>query len=79
MFATVDHDLHKYRRAALNPFFSLQNVRKLQPVIEERVTTMMKRIRDFNKSEHVDFNESKHVLNISWLNAAFTSGKFKET
>ncbi|KAL5346712.1 hypothetical protein ACLOAV_008419 [Pseudogymnoascus australis] len=65
MFATVDHDLHKHRRAAINPFFSLQNVRKLQPVIEERITTMMKRIRDFN--------ESGQVLNVSWLNAAFTS------
>jgi cytochrome P450 len=67
MFATIDHDLHKYRRAALNPFFSLQNVRKLQPVIEERVTTMMKRLRDFN--------ESGQALHISWLTAAFTSGK----
>lgn len=67
MFATIDHDLHKYRRAALNPFFSLQNVRKLQPVIQERVSTMLERIRDFKESEA--------VLNISWLDAAFTSGK----
>ncbi|KFY69637.1 hypothetical protein V496_00043 [Pseudogymnoascus sp. VKM F-4515 (FW-2607)] len=65
MFATVDHDLHKNRRAAINPFFSSKNVRELQPVIEERVATMMKRIRDFN--------ESGQVLNVSWLNAAFTS------
>jgi cytochrome P450 len=70
MFATVDHDLHKNRRAAINPFFSLKNVRELQPVIEERVATMMKRIRDFN--------ESGQVLNVSWLNAAFTSGKCRE-
>ncbi|KFZ04126.1 hypothetical protein V502_10388, partial [Pseudogymnoascus sp. VKM F-4520 (FW-2644)] len=65
MFATIDHDLHKYRRAALNPLFSLQNVRKLQPVIQERVSTMLERIRDFKESEE--------VLNVSWLNAAFTS------
>jgi hypothetical protein len=67
MFATIDHDLHKYRRAALNPFFSQQNVRKLQPVIQERVSTMLERIRDFKESEE--------VLNVSWLYAAFTSGK----
>ncbi|OBT77934.1 hypothetical protein VF21_04356 [Pseudogymnoascus sp. 05NY08] len=65
MFATIDHDLHKYRRAALNPFFSQQNVRKLQPVIQERVSTMLERIRDFKESEA--------VLNVSWLYAAFTS------
>ncbi|OBT64897.1 hypothetical protein VE03_06450 [Pseudogymnoascus sp. 23342-1-I1] len=65
MFATIDHDLHKYRRAALNPFFSQQNVRKLQPVIQERVSTMMERIGDFKESEE--------VLNVSWLHAAFTS------
>ncbi|KFY05415.1 hypothetical protein O988_00004 [Pseudogymnoascus sp. VKM F-3808] len=65
MFATIDHDLHKYRRAALNPFLSLQNVRKLQPVIQERVSTMLERIRDFKESEE--------ILNVSWLNAALTS------
>lgn len=69
MFATIDHDLHKYRRAALNPFFSQQNVRKLQPVIQERVSTMLERIRDFKESEE--------VLNVSWLYAAFTSGKLR--
>jgi hypothetical protein len=68
MFATVDHDLHKIRRAALNPFFSTQNVRKLQPVVQERVTAMLKRIEDFRASGE--------VLNASWLYAAYTNGKY---
>lgn len=38
-------------------FFLLQNVRKLQLVVEERVTTIMKRFRDFN--------ESRQILNVS--------------
>ena len=31
---TVDHDLHRIRRAAINPFFSKQKVTQLQPVIQ---------------------------------------------
>ncbi|KAK1836967.1 cytochrome P450 CYP542B3 [Podospora conica] len=42
---TVDHRLHKLRRAALNPFFSLQSVRALQPVLEERVDALLARLR----------------------------------
>ncbi|KAL9597628.1 MAG: hypothetical protein Q9219_005011 [cf. Caloplaca sp. 3 TL-2023] len=30
----VDHDLHRIRRAAINPFFSKQKVTQLQPVIQ---------------------------------------------
>lgn len=67
MFATVDHDRHKIRRSALNPFFSMSNVRKLQPEIQERVDVMMRRIGEFR--------DSGEVLNASWLYAAYTNGK----
>ncbi|CAF9907147.1 MAG: hypothetical protein HETSPECPRED_007051 [Heterodermia speciosa] len=33
-FGTVEHDLHRMRRAAINPFFSKQKVAALQPVIQ---------------------------------------------
>lgn len=33
-FGTVDHDLHRLRRAAINPFFSKQKVNQLQPVVQ---------------------------------------------
>lgn len=33
-FGTVNHDLHRMRRAAINPFFSKQKVTALQPVIQ---------------------------------------------
>ncbi|KAL2689500.1 hypothetical protein Neosp_003554 [[Neocosmospora] mangrovei] len=39
--AAIDHSLHKLRRSALNPFSSTQTVRKLQPVIEERVDALL--------------------------------------
>jgi hypothetical protein len=35
-FGTVDHDMHRMRRAAMNPFFSKASVRRLQPLIHER-------------------------------------------
>ncbi|KAL6410305.1 hypothetical protein AUP68_06722 [Ilyonectria robusta] len=45
--ATVDHNLHKLRRSALNPFFSTQSVRKLQPVIEERGDALLDSFRNY--------------------------------
>ncbi|KAK1758505.1 cytochrome P450 CYP542B3 [Echria macrotheca] len=41
---TVDHNLHRIRRSAINPFFSAQSVRKLQPVITERVDALLRRL-----------------------------------
>ncbi|KAF3480353.1 cytochrome P450 [Arthroderma uncinatum] len=34
--STVNHDHHRMRRTALAPFFSMQNVKKLQPIIQEK-------------------------------------------
>lgn len=42
-FATVDHDLHRVRRAALNPFFFKKNVRELEPVIKSKVDLLCQR------------------------------------
>ena len=34
-FGTVDHDLHRLRQAAINPFFSKQKVAQLQAVVQQ--------------------------------------------
>jgi hypothetical protein len=34
----------------INPFFSKQSVRRLQPVIQERVDMLLRRIREFKNS-----------------------------
>jgi cytochrome P450 len=47
-FGTVDHDLHRLRRAAINPFFSKQKVTALQPVIQrlvDKLCTKFEKIR----------------------------------
>lgn len=65
-FATTSHDLHRLRRAALNPFFSKAQVRKLQPLIVERVDAMLDRLREYK--------ESGDVISLKLAFAAFTAG-----
>ncbi len=47
MFGTDDHDAHRIRRAAVNPFFSKGAVRRLQPVIEDRIEALLERFQQF--------------------------------
>ncbi|KAJ4398691.1 hypothetical protein N0V85_006217 [Neurospora sp. IMI 360204] len=49
--STNDHDLHKLRRSAVAPFFSMQNMRALQPVIEERVDALLARLREHGRTK----------------------------
>lgn len=42
-FSTVDHDLHRVRRTALNPFFAKRSVVRLEPRIREKVATLVDR------------------------------------
>lgn len=44
ILATQDHDLHRRRRAALNPFFSQQNVRRLDPIISDTFANLLRRM-----------------------------------
>jgi cytochrome P450 len=66
VFSTIDHDLHRIRRSALNPFFSMAAVRSLQPIIQERIDMAMGRMKEF-------IDEGK-VLNATYMFSAFTNG-----
>lgn len=44
ILATRDHDMHRRRRAVLNPYFSRQNVRRLVPVINDTVLNLLRRM-----------------------------------
>ncbi|RDW59056.1 hypothetical protein BP5796_11980 [Coleophoma crateriformis] len=50
MFGTVDHDKHRIRRAALNPFFSKAAVRNLQPIVDDRVAALLRRFQEYQAS-----------------------------
>jgi hypothetical protein len=43
-FGTVDHKLHRIRRAAINPFFSKQAVSRLQPMLRYMIDKLCGRI-----------------------------------
>ena len=68
-FSTVKHDHHKVRRAALNKFFGKASVRKLQPILDERVQCLIGRVRGFG-----DGKEEVMAVNLAY--AAYTNGKF---
>lgn len=68
VFSTIGHEQHKARRAVLNRFFSMASVRKLQPMIEERVRLLIERIRGYENAE-------EKVLEVDRLFSAFANGK----
>ncbi|KAI1850298.1 hypothetical protein JX266_004156 [Neoarthrinium moseri] len=45
--ATIDHDVHRYRRAAMNPFFSKSNVALRQEIISRLSSKLCHRIDQF--------------------------------
>lgn len=65
-FATTAHDQHRMRRAALNRFFSIASVRRLQPLLEERMQRLIGRFRKAR--------DSKEVIPLEYALAAFTNG-----
>ncbi|MCJ1305556.1 hypothetical protein MMC08_008370, partial [Hypocenomyce scalaris] len=66
MFSTVGHDQHKARRAALGWFFSMASVRRLQPILEERLQLLITRLRGFKDAEG-------EVMKVGYAFAAFTN------
>ena len=67
VLSVIGHEEHKAKRAVLNRLFSMASVRKLQPVVEERVRLLIERIRGFK-------NADEKVLKVNWLFSAFTNG-----
>jgi hypothetical protein len=68
---TVEHDLHRLRRGALNPFFSKASARRLQPLIQERADLLLQRVKEYGSA--------KKVLTISVAYVAFAAGKWNFT
>ena len=60
-FSTVDYNLHKTRRAALNPFFSQRKITEYSPVIQEHIQRLCSRI----ENEYAG-NSRPLVLNDVW-------------
>ena len=70
IFSAIDHDLHRARRAPLNQFFSAAMVRKLQPMIEEKVTQLLTRLGDCIDRKGTNTT----IVRLDHAFAAFTNG-----
>ncbi|KAJ9197384.1 hypothetical protein DTO164E3_5817 [Paecilomyces variotii] len=62
---TVEHHVHRMRRAALNPFFSKAGVYRLESVVQEKVDLMLDKLREFR--------ESGKLIPLNAMFAAFTN------
>ena len=52
-FATVSHELHRRRRGALNPFFSVRSVTELEPLVRSKIDKLCRRFEDLAQSNDV--------------------------
>ena len=48
-FMTAPDDLHRLRRAALNPFFSKKRITEFQPVIRKKIAKLCQKIMQFHE------------------------------
>ena len=49
-FSTVPHDLHRRRRAAINPSFSKAAIYRLEPDIQALLNQLCKRLKEYQNS-----------------------------
>jgi cytochrome P450 len=67
MIETTDPETHRMRRGAMAPYFSMQKVIQLQPIVEDRVDVLMERLKEFR--------DSGKVLKLENAFAALTHSK----
>lgn len=67
--ATTNRNLQKLRRSALNSPTSTQNVRSMQPVIEERVDALMNAFLNYANLSN------GQPLDVMYPFSAFTNGR----
>ena len=76
LFSTIDYQTHRMRRDPLNQFFSMQRVRRLQPVIQERVDTLIDRMVGYQSTGAVIQAENAFAAMANGTSTAATSWKF---
>jgi cytochrome P450 len=50
LFGTPDHDLHRFRRSALSPFFSQASVQRLEPTVQLVIDKLLSRLQKIQGS-----------------------------
>ncbi|KAF5026931.1 hypothetical protein F66182_961 [Fusarium sp. NRRL 66182] len=64
--ATVDHHMHRMRRNSINGFFSIASIRRVEPIIKEKLETMLARW-------HQGVGSNGKVLHMHTIFKAYTS------
>jgi cytochrome P450 len=65
MFAAIDHNLHTARRSPLAKFFSKRSIADIQPIIQDKVERVIRKLQLASKDGS--------VVNLTTLSAAFTA------
>ncbi|RYP39080.1 hypothetical protein DL767_002343 [Monosporascus sp. MG133] len=53
MVATIDHDMHRRRRNAVNALFSTASIRRLEPIMKDHIAKMLLRIEEYGKTGEI--------------------------
>jgi cytochrome P450 len=60
-FATVGHNHHRVRRAALNPCFSKAQVTKLEPLIQRKVDKLATRFEKAMRTREINITDAAYT------------------
>ena len=71
IFGTVPHDLHRLRRAALNPFFSKRSITAIEPLIQSKVDLLCAALGEYAPDGKDDQRAGKAVeLGVAYMSLA---------
>lgn len=74
-FSTIDHDVHRMRRAAIGSYFSKQRITALEPFIQRRVELLCESLRRQSQVEPVEV----HTIFLAFANDTVCSYAFDYT
>jgi len=75
IFGTIDHDLHRLRRSALNPFFSKPSIAAIEPLIQAKVDRLCEALAEhIQPNTEVELQEAFMALTLDII-SAYAFGK----
>jgi len=61
-FSAVNHDLHRLRRKALSPMFSVKKIEDFQPIIREKVEKLCRKIAQYQDGQVLPLSRAVMAL-----------------
>jgi cytochrome P450 len=62
IFSTTNHDLHRLRRKALSPMFSVKKIEEFQPVIYEKVEKFCRKVAQYQNGQILPMSRALMAL-----------------